>query len=53
MTSDQTLSVAEELRKIVGRSRKGPVGITIHENGDMRPYRMDDPKKRGNRRNAN
>lgn len=47
MTNEDILAVGEELRKIVERSRKGPIGITIHENGDMRPYRADDPKKGG------
>lgn len=33
--------VAEQLKEIAQAGRKGEIGVTIHPNGDLRPYRAD------------
>lgn len=34
----------EEVKRIVSATRKCDIGVTVHENGDIRPYRLDAKK---------
>lgn len=37
-------AIVEVVKNIVGKTRKCEIGVTVHENGDIRPHRMDDKK---------
>ena len=50
--SDKALSqfgsieeIINHVKEIVGKIRKSAIGVTIKPNGDIRPYRSEDPKK--------
>jgi DNA (cytosine-5)-methyltransferase 1 len=43
-TSPQQAVVIDEVKRIVSATRKCDIGVTVHDNGDIRPYRLDKKK---------
>lgn len=41
---DSTNKMIQEVKRIVSATRKCDIGVTVHDNGDIRPHRLDKKK---------